>query len=260
MNYFCKLSDYVFAVRRKKLWERVRLRLASSERRILALSLFALLLHLVFSFSPPPSLFCVSSLQMWLREPLPWQSTQRNLLLWVILRWTSSYTSGRDQTHVPTEPRAQEHLVAIILSPPPLSPSARPPPPPHPHVPIASTPPRQMELFGALAQGDGGACSVTEWLVAQMSGASEGASDWAHRRRDGGVKKILSAQQPSHSVACPLVHSSIWRVDFMLLGRCLSVRYIKEEEEGEEGQEGDARRRILRPRLHKDGIFWNRPF
>lgn len=40
----------------------------------------------------------------------------------------------------------------------------------------------------------------------------------------------------------------------MLLGRCLSVRYIKEEEE-EEGQEGDARRRILRPRLHKDGIF-----
>lgn len=130
MNYFCKLSDYVFAVRRKKLWERVRLRLASSERRILALSLFALLLHLVFSFSPPPSLFCVSSLQMWLREPLPWQSTQRNLLLWVILRWTSSYTSGRDQTHVPTEPRAQEHLVAIILSPPPPP----PPDPRHPHT------------------------------------------------------------------------------------------------------------------------------
>lgn len=91
-----------------------------------------------------------------------------------------------------------------------------------------------------------------------MSGASEGANDWAHRSRDGWVKKILSAQQPSHSVACPLVHSSIWRVNFMLLGRCLSVPYIKEEEE--EGQEGDVRRRILRPRLHKDGIFWNRPF
>lgn len=57
------------------------------------------LLHLVLS-----SLF--SSLQMWLRKPLPWQSTQRNLLLWVILRWTatcwrdSSYALALTNTHL----------------------------------------------------------------------------------------------------------------------------------------------------------------
>lgn len=44
----------------------------------------------------------------------------------------------------------------------------------------------------------------------------------------------------------------------MLLGRCLSVCFVRKEE-GEE-QEGDARRRILRARLHKDGIFGNGPF
>lgn len=99
-----------------------------------------------FSFSPPPSLFCVSSLQMWLREPLPWQSTQRNLLLWVILHWTSSYTSGRDQTHVPTEPRAQEHLVAIILSPPPF-------PPPPPLDPPTPTPSCTHRFYSAAADG-----------------------------------------------------------------------------------------------------------
>lgn len=117
-------------------------------RQILALSLFALPLHLVFFFSSllPPSLFCVSSLQMWLREPLPWQSTQRNLLLWVILHWTCSYTSGRDQTHVPTEPRVHEHLVAIILSPPPF-------PPPPPLDPPTPTPSCTHRFYSAAADG-----------------------------------------------------------------------------------------------------------
>lgn len=49
-----------------------------------------------------------SLLQMWLREPLPWQSTQRNLLLWVILHWTATC---QERQLIFTEPHAQTPLL-----------------------------------------------------------------------------------------------------------------------------------------------------
>lgn len=83
-----------------------------------------------FSPHPPtplPSL-CFSSLQMWLREPLPWQSTQRNLLLWVILHWTSSLHIGARRRSCFNRAARTRHLVVIIPGPP--APPPRLPPPP----------------------------------------------------------------------------------------------------------------------------------
>lgn len=105
------------------------------------------LLHLVLS-----SLF--SSLQMWLRKPLPWQSTQRNLLLWVILRWTatywrdSSYALALTNTHLYYSWRFSLSAslsfclpsLSLSLSLPPL-------------LPLPLFRPGQMEHFSTLAPG-----------------------------------------------------------------------------------------------------------
>lgn len=95
-------------------------------------------------------LLCVfSSLQMWLREPLPWQSTQRDLLLWVILHWTATC---RERQLIFTEPHAQTPLldyswIFFFLSPcvsiPLILATAA--------LPLFRS--RQMEHFGTLAPG-----------------------------------------------------------------------------------------------------------
>ena len=81
-------------------------------RGILALNLLALRFIL---FSP----LCFSSLQMWLRKPLPWQSTQRNLLLWVILRWTA--TCWGDSSYAHTHTHTHTHLLDYSWLSPSLS-------------------------------------------------------------------------------------------------------------------------------------------
>lgn len=85
---FCKPSDNFF-IRKGRLDEATALAANAGTwhtlfliRGILALNLLALFLILFFLFS---------SLQMWLRKPVPWQPTQRNLLLWVIPHWTPTW-------------------------------------------------------------------------------------------------------------------------------------------------------------------------
>lgn len=203
-------------------------------RQILALSLFALLLHLVFSFSPPPSLFCVSSLQMWLREPLPWQSTQRNLLLWVILRWTSSYTSGRDQTHVPTEPRAQEHLVAIILSPPPLCPTPATPTPSCTHRFYSTVADGAFWRFGTRGWGrlfsDGVTCRPNVRRIRR----SERLSSSPPRRRS----KKNSLRSTAQSLCRLPTRSFIYLAGRLHAARTLPQRALHKEGEGGGGTGG----------------------
>lgn len=148
-----------------------------------------------------------SLLQMWLREPLPWQSTQRNLLLWVILHWTATC---QERQLIFTKPHAQTPLLDyswIFFS---LSLHIHPA---HSRHCCATTLP--LTADGAFWHfGTGGTCSVTEWLVAKMSSASEGVSDWANRR-DGGVKILHST---TLSLCHLPTHSFILRVGLMLVG------------------------------------------
>lgn len=211
-------------------------------RWILACGLFALLLHLVFVCFSPSSPSLPLSLHPILLTLLFFHTadvTQKTATMAIHSEEpaTVSNCSLDSQLHVGAR-RHSSSNGATRTKTPRCDYSWNPPTPPCTHNFNAAD--GAFWHFGARGSG-GGDCWVTEWLVAQMSGASEGATELIADETEESKKKISPLQQPSHSVACPLIHSSILRVDFMLLGRCLSVRYIRKDEE-----ECDVRSRILR--------------
>lgn len=212
-------------------------------RWILACGLFALLLHLVFVCFSPSSPSLPLSLHPILLTLLFFHTadvTQKTATMAIHSEEpaTVSNCSLDSQLHVGAR-RHSSSNGATRTKTSRCDYSWNPPTPPCTHNFNAAD--GAFWHFGARGWGGGGV--IVGWrsdLSPKCQAHQKERLSSSPTRRRSRRKKISPLQQPSHSVACPLIHSSILRVDFMLLGRCLSVRYIRKDEEC------DVRSRILR--------------